>query len=100
MTSTRRVRKRPFPATLYNEFRQLELVVQSGAKVPGTLGGGGFEAGVAFDRQRRRDNRLVLISSRDLHISTVIRACTKGEQHGNQHEGEQSVCHRSQLYGG
>ena len=64
------------------------------------LGGGGFEAGVAFDRQRRRDNRLVLISSRDLHISTVISACTKGEQNGNQHEGEQSVCHRSQLYGG
>ena len=97
---TRRVRKRPFPATLYNEFRQLELVVQSGAKVPGTLGGGGFEAGVAFDRQRRRDNRLVLISSRDLHISPVIRTGTEDEKCGNYGEREQSVCHRSQLYGG
>jgi hypothetical protein len=48
------VRKRPFPATLYNEFRQLELVVQSGGEVPGALGGGGVEAGVAFNRQRRR----------------------------------------------
>lgn len=71
------MRKRPFPATLYNEFRQLELVVQSGAKVPGTLGGGGFEAGVAFDRQRRRDDRLVLIAGRDLHISPVIRTGTE-----------------------
>ena len=65
-----------------------------------SLGGGGFEAGVAFDRQRRRDNRLVLISSRDLHISTVIGARTKRQQNGNQNEGKQAMCHCSQLYGG
>ena len=41
------------------------------------LGGGGFEAGVAFDRQRRRDDRLVLIAGRDLHISPVIRTGTE-----------------------
>ena len=93
----------PKSPTLYNEFQLLELVVQSGAKVPGRwgrLGGGGFEAGVAFVRQRRCHNRLILIPSRDLHISPVIRTGTEDENCGNQDEREQSVCHRSQLYGG
>ena len=94
------MRKRPFPATLYNEFRQLELVVQSGGEVPGALGGGGVEAGVAFNRQRCRHDRFVLIASRSLHISPVIRTGTKDEKCGNYGESEQSVCHRSQLYGG
>ncbi len=65
-----------------------------------SLGGGGFEAGVAFNWQRRCHNRLILIPSRDLHIATVIGASTKRQQNGNQDEREQSVCHRSQLYGG
>ena len=34
--------ERPFSATLYNQFQQLELVVQSGAKVPGVAGGSGW----------------------------------------------------------
>ena len=77
------MRKRPFPATLYNEFRQLELVVQSGAKVPGTLGGGSVEPGATLERQRRRHDRLILITGRRLHIATVIGARTKGENYGN-----------------
>jgi len=64
------------------------------------LGGGGVEAGVAFERQRCRHDRLILIAGRWFHIATIIGARTKGEQHGNQHEGEESMCHRSQLYGG
>jgi len=64
------------------------------------LGGGGFEAGVAFERQSRRHNRLILISGRRLHIPTVIGTSTKGEDYRNQHEGEQAMCHCSQLYGG
>lgn len=66
----------------------------------GRLGGGGFEAGVAFDRQRRCHNRLILIAGRDLHIATVIGARTKRQQNGNQNEGKQAMCHCSQLYGG
>ena len=65
-----------------------------------SLGGGSFEAGVAFDRQRRCHNRLILIAGRDLHIATVIRARAKRDQNGNQNEGEQAMCHCSQLYGG
>ena len=53
-----------------------------------SLGGGGFEAGAAFDRQRRGHNRLILIVSRDLHIATVVRARAKRDQNGNQNEGE------------
>ena len=64
------------------------------------LRGGGVEGGVAFDRQRRRHDRLILISSRDLHISPVIGTGTEDEKYGNYGEREQSVCHRSQLYGG
>ena len=65
-----------------------------------SLGGGGFEAGAAFDRQRRCHYRLILIVSRDLHIATVIGARAKRDQNGNQNEGKQAMCHCSQLYGG
>ena len=65
-----------------------------------SLGGGGFEAGAAFDRQRRGHNRLILIAGRDLHIATVIGASTKRQQNGDQNEGKQAMCHCSQLYGG
>lgn len=64
------------------------------------LGGGGVEAGVAFKGQRRRDDGFVLIVGRPLHIATIIGARTKGEHYRNQHEGEESMCHCSQLYGG
>ena len=64
------------------------------------LGGGGVETGVAFNRQRRRHDRLILIARGNLHISPVIRAGTEDEKCGNYGESEQSVCHRSQLYGG
>lgn len=64
------------------------------------LGGGGVEAGVAFKGQRRRDDGFVLIVGRWFHIASIIGARTKGEYYRNQHEGEESMCHCSQLYGG
>jgi len=65
-----------------------------------SLGGGGVEPGATLERQRRRHDRLILITGRRLHIATVIGARTEGENYRNQHEGEQSMCHCSQLYGG
>ena len=69
---------RSISPTLEYGYRLAVTIFQSGGKRSVSwLGGGGFEAGVAFDRKRRRDDRLVLIAGRDLHISPVIRTGTE-----------------------